>query len=713
MSDSSGSGPISAGRPRDLVANPRLSTWLQVGEDGTVWLRVGKVELGQGIHTALIQLAADELDVPVERVRLHPTNTAAAPDEGFTAGSMSIADAGPAVRQVCAHVRTLFRAAAARAMGVDPEAVEISDGVFRSGPATCSYGDLASRVDLCRDVDFAVPVKPIAELRLTGQSVSRVDLADKVVGRPRYITDLVLPDQLWGRVVRPPSPDARLVGADPASARAVPGVQAVVVDGSFLGVVADDEHRADIAAANLREAAAWHERPTLPDEDDLPGYLRRGPATTFTVVDSGDQVATAAGVRTVRASYGRPFLAHASLSPSCGVALWDGERLRVWSHSQGVFPLRRAIAAALTMDENLVEVEHVEAAGCYGHNGADDAAFDAVLLARAVPGRPVHVRWSRQDELAWSPFGSAMVIDISAGLDDRGCLLTWTSEVYSQGHTSRPGYAGAPGLLAAAHLADPRPLPAAVDPPPERGSGSTRNAVPGYRIPACRVRGHRLTEVALRSSSLRTLGAFANVFAIESMLDECALAAGSDPLDYRLAHLDDDRGRAVLLAVAERSGWRHRNPGADQGFGIGYARYKGFSAYCAAVAQVDAVTDVRVRRLWLAVDVGRVVNPDGVRNQIEGGAVQATSWTLRERVRFDRYRVTSLDWERYPILRFSEVPEVDVTLLDRPDEPSVGAGEAAAGPTAAAIGNAVADALGVRVRTLPITAEQVIAAIGG
>jgi CO/xanthine dehydrogenase Mo-binding subunit len=323
----------------------------------------------------------------------------------------------------------------------------------------------------------------------------------------------------------------------------------------------------------------------------------------------------------------------------------------------------------------------------------------------------VHVRWSRADELSWSPFGSPMVVDVTAGLDGAGRLVSWESDVWSQGHTSRPGFANSPGLLAAAHLAEPHPIPAPVDPPPERGAGSTRNAIPGYAIPHRRITGHRLRQVALRSSSLRTLGAFTNVFAVESMIDELAVAAGRDPLDFRLDHLDDERGRAVLLAAADRAGWAGRTGDDDTGFGLGYARYKEKGAWCAVVAEVAAGTELRVRRLTLAVDVGRVVNPDGVGNQIEGGAVQATSWTLRERVRFDRTRITSTDWESYPILRFSGTPEVDVVLLDHPDQPSLGAGEASQGPTAAAIGNAVADALGIRLRDLPLTAERVLSAI--
>jgi CO/xanthine dehydrogenase Mo-binding subunit len=405
------------------------------------------------------------------------------------------------------------------------------------------------------------------------------------------------------------------------------------------------------------------------------------------------------------------------------VAQWDGPSLRVWSHSQNVHALRRAIAAALDVDAGRVAVWHVEGAGCYGHNGADDAAFDAVLLARSVPGRPVQVVWSRHDELTWAPFGSAMVADVASATDAGGAVVDWTFDVFSQGHIGRPGSpgtaggagqhgtAGGAGLLAAAHLARARPLPPPIDPTTGNDGGSSRNSVPIYAFPRRRIRAHVARRAPLRSSALRSLGAHLNVFAIESFMDELALAHGREPLEYRLAHLADPRAREALLAAADLGGWGGRGRGDGVGHGIGLARYKGYGAICAVVAEVEAVHDIRVRRLAIAVDVGRIVNPDGVVNQIEGGAVQATSWTLKERVRFDRRHVTSGDWETYPILRFSEVPEVDVRLVSRPDEPSVGAGEAAQGPTTAAIANAVAGALGVRIRDLPITAERVVSVL--
>ena len=701
--------------PKDLAANPVLARWIRVGPDGRIDVRVGKVELGQGILTALAQLAADELDADLADVRMLGADTADGPDEGVTAGSLSISTCGPALRAAAANVRMLFVTAAAHDWRVDPSTVTVHSGRF-TGPEgqPSSYGELAARVDLEVPADPTVPVK--AAGRLTGTDVPRLDLPDKVAGRPRYVHDLRLPGQWYARVLRPPSRGARLCELDPVVAG--DGVT-VVRDGSFLAVAGPDEAAVLRAADRVRAKAAWAGTDTLPDEDDLDTFLRAGPHETIEVAADGVNEGTTTGVAgagvgtVVAATYRRPFIAYASVAPSCAVALWHpGGGVEVWSHSQGIGNLSRAIAAALALDPATVHVRHAEGAGCYGHNAADDAAFDAVLVARAVPGTPVQLLWSRQDELTWAPFSSAMVADVEAVVDGAGRLVSWRYDVYSQGHSSRPGYAGVPGLLAATTLAEPATYPAAVDPPIANGAGSTRNALPGYDLANRRVTGHRLTESPIRTSAMRSLGAHFNVFAIESMMDEAAAVAGADPLEFRLAHLSDQRGRRVLRMAAEAAGWGRAVP-EDTGLGLGYARYKGTGAWCAVVAEVEAAAAVRVRRLWTAVDVGRVVNPDGVRNQIEGGAVQATSWTLLERVRFDRRRITSDTWESYPILPFSAVPEVLVELAPGDGNPSVGAGEAAQGPTAAAIGNALAAAVGVRVRDLPLTPEAVVQAIEG
>jgi nicotinate dehydrogenase subunit B len=532
------------------------------------------------------------------------------------------------------------------------------------------------------------------------------------MGQPAFIHDMRLPGQLFGRVVRPPARMATLVGLDDSAVRAMPDVVTVVRDGSFLGVVASREEAAIRAADALAAGCRWEVDAVLPDEAALVDYLRDAPAST-TVLSGSDDVTAPIENPSMIATFSRPYLAHASMGPSCGVAVWDQDVVRVWSHSQGVYNLGSELSRQYGLEPSAVIVEHVQGPGCYGHNAADDAAYDATLLARAVPGRPVQVVWSRPDELGWSPLGPAMAVQIAVGLDDQGGVRTWQHDIWSNGHAGRPGSLGHPPMLAAMHQDPPAAVVASVDPPLANGGGSGRNAAPLYDFRDIRVVSHRLDSMPLRTSALRALGAHLNVFAIEAVMDDLAAAAGVDPVDYRIGLLRDSRAIDVLRAAAARSGWGTPLPAAavDVGRGIGLARYKNSGAYCAVVAEVEAAAELRVTRLTIAVDVGLAVNPDGVVNQIEGGALQAASWTLKERVRFDRERVTSTTWESYPILTFSEVPAVDVVLVGSEGDPPVGAGEASIGPTAGAIGNALYAAIGVRVRTLPLTPANIIAAM--
>ncbi len=696
--------------PGNLHTNRRLSQWLRIASEGTVTVTSGKVEIGQGILTALAQIAAEELDVNLGRVRLVPAATPTSPNEGVTSGSLSIQDSGTALRHACAETRAIYLAEAAAELGADVESLRIEDGAISApnGRQT-SYWALADDALLDREATGSVAPKPPSAYRIVGQSTQRVDLPDKVFGVPRFIHDLVLPDMLYGQVVRPASRAARLLEVDAAAVRAMPDVVDVVRDGSFLGVLAEREEVAVKAAQTLAAGAKWEERETLPDVADLPAWLRAAPRESK-VLD--DRVTDAQPARTLSATYTRPFSAHASIGPSCALAQWKGaQSVTVWTHSQGVYNLRADLALALGLAPEAVTVRHVEGAGCYGHNPADDVGLDAALLARAAGGRPVRVLWSREEELGWAPYGPAMAVDVSAGLDAAGNVVQWTLENYSNGHSTRPGRADKPALLAAGHLAQPFEMPLAINPPMPAG-GSERNAVPLYEFPGRKVVAHRVLDMPLRASALRSLGALANVFAIDSFMDELAHAAGADPVEFRLRHLVDPRGRSVVEAAARRANWRAWRKTEGRGHGIGFAKYKNLGAYCAVVAEVEAEQEIRVRRLVIAVDVGLVINPDGVANQLEGGAIQAVSQTLKEAVRFDRQRVISDTWEEYPILRFSEAPEVVVEIVNRPNERSVGAGEGAAGPTAAAIGNAVFDALGVRIRDLPITPERIVAAIG-
>jgi CO/xanthine dehydrogenase Mo-binding subunit len=686
--------------PANLKANPRLDRWVRIEAPGTVRIFSGKVELGQGVVTAMAQIAAEELDVAPSRIVMVAGDTASSPDEWYTAGSLSMEQGGSAMRMACAEVRQLFLEAAARKLEVSAADLEVDDGAIRV-PGTdlrTSYWDLATDVPLSRDATGTGVPKSADRLKLVGTSLPRRDLPGKLSGAA-YVHDMELPGMLHGRVLRPPTYGARLESLDTEKIKKLPGVLSVTVDGSFVGVCAAREEQAVKAVEVARGAAKWREGPALPTGEFPMGLASK----TFPILNKG-----ASTTKTLEASYSRPYLAHASIGPSCALAWLRDGKLTVWSHTQGSFQLRGQIARVLGMRDEDVNVIHRDGAGCYGHNGADDAALDAALLARAAD-RPVRVQWSREDELAWSPFGSAMRVKMSAALDDAGRVLDWRHELWSNPHVQRPGVGPGVNLLAAWHLATPYEPSPPADPPYPPGAGA-RNSVPAYDFPSEEIVHHLVTEQPLRVSALRALGAYANVFAIESFMDELAFQARKDPLAFRLEHLSSPRARAVLEAVGAR--WNPREKGGEErGRGIGFAQYKNASAYCAVIAEIEVSEKIRVRKVFAAVDAGRAVNPDGIRNQVEGGIVQAASWTLKEQVSWDRSGVLTRSWEDYPILRFDEIPEIEVEIIDRPGEPSLGTGECAAGPTAAAIGNALFHALGVRVRDLPLTPERIAAAM--
>lgn len=695
-----------------LSQNPLVSQWIDFAANGTIQLTIGKVELGQGIVTALAQIAAEELDVDWSRVRPVPASTPGAPNEGMTAGSRSVMDSGHAVRLVCAQARSTLLDEAARRFGVSRESLRVQDGAVLGpdGRQHGTYWDLATPQLLATVVTGTQAPKPASAHAVVGRSIPRLDLADKFAGRPRFIQDLVLPGMLYGRVVRPPAPSARLLSVDDEPARGYGSVVQVVRQGSLVGVIAEREEDAVRAVERLRAHCAWEQPAQLPDMAELTTYLRSQPTDDLRIATPPQRADPQRVHSTVTWTYHRPYLAHASIAPGCAVAHWHDDRLEVWTHSQGIYPLRAALAATCAVEPEQVVVHHVEGAGCYGHNSADDVAFDAALLARSTPGRPVKVIWSREDEFAWEPYGPAAVTEVSVGVNAAGNVVKWRQQTWSGGHDARPGYGGQPGLLGAWHATDTE-VPAAGDYPLAAGGGVGRNGIPGYDIDDLEVVASRLLTMPLRTSSLRGLGATINVFAIESAMDELAERAGADPLGYRLRHLSDERARTVLETAGRMAQWGQQPAEDSVGWGIGYSRYKNICGYCAAIACVEAVSEVKVRQLYLAVDAGQVINPDGLRNQVEGGAVQATSWALLEEVTFDQKMVTSRDWDSYPILRFSAVPEVSVELISRPDEPPLGVGEIAGGPVVAAISNALAAAIGVRVRRLPLTTEHIAAEI--
>jgi CO/xanthine dehydrogenase Mo-binding subunit len=502
-----------------------------------------------------------------------------------------------------------------------------------------------------------------------------------------------------------------LIALDSAAVEKLPGVVKIVRDGNFLAVVAAKEYQAVKAMRALISVAKWRETARLPKQDDLPNVITGLPSQDTTIYTQSNP--SAAGTKTIEASYTRPYQAHGSIGPSCAVAQSINDAMTVWTHTQGVYPDRAGIAEMLRVPPASVRLIHVEGSGCYGHNGADDAAADAALVARALPGVPVRVQWMREQEHAWEPFGPAMVTKLKASLDGNGAIVDWNFEVWSNTHSMRPGGAGS--MLAAQHMAQPFAVPAPKPLPLPEGGGD-RNAIPFYKFPNAKVVHHFIPAMPVRISAMRALGAYHNVFSIESFMDELAVAAGADPVEFRLKHLDDPRGRDVIEKAAKEFGWQDgQKAPPDRGYGFAFARYKNLAAYCAIATEVEVNRQSgrpRLVRAVAAVDSGQVVNPDGLTNQIEGAILQSMSWTLYESVTFDDTRITSIDWQTYPILRFDAVPEkVDVHIINRPGQPFLGSGETGQGPAAASIANAIANATGKRLRDLPLTRKRIKAAI--
>ncbi|MFI5308036.1 MAG: molybdopterin cofactor-binding domain-containing protein [Polyangiales bacterium] len=709
-----------------LGQNPRLDDWIRIERADTVTVRTGKVELGQGILTAVAMIAADELDVALHRIRIETADSARPPHEGMTVGSGSIEQSGAAVRQAAAEARRLLVDAAAARLGVPKEDLSVADGqvVATRDRGRVSYWELQGGKPFGTAIgQLAVPKAPALH-RVVGKKAQRVDLQDKLLGVTRFVQDLSFPGMLHARVVRPPSQRATLLSCDLGEAEAMPGVVAVVRDGSFLAVIAEREEQAVAAARTLLQGARFERRKQL-GQQGLHDRLAQNVFGSYPLVDGTPTQqpvppieSSPAAVHTVAARYTRPYLMHASIGPSAAAAVLENDAFTVYAATQGVVVLAPALANVLGVEPSKVRVVHVEGPGCYGHNGADDAALEAALCARRVPGRHVLLKWTRQDEHAFEPYGPAMRVDMQAAVDAEGRIVQWSHDVYSGTHIGRAMPMGKASALVAAQQLEkpfvvPGPRPFLM---PE--VGLHRNAVPPYRVPHARIVKHLSAETPLRTSSLRGLGAFMNVFAVESMMDELAAAAGSDPVAFRLAHLPDPRGRAVLEAVAARVvAWgpvAQADPQRPRGRGFAYSRYENHKCYAAVAIEVEvdlASYTILPLRAAIAADAGQIIDPDGLENQLEGGLIQAASFTLEEQVGFDEQGITTLDWESYPILRFDRVPAVETVLIDRPEERSLGAGEATTGPTSAALANAVCAATGVRLRDTPFTPARLRGAL--
>jgi nicotinate dehydrogenase subunit B len=707
-----------------LSKTPGLDQWIQFRENGRLSVANGKVDIGQRISTAVALVAAEELDLDPARIDIQTPVTGVAPDEGITSGSNSMEESGNAVRHAAATARRHLLSLAASTLDTSPDMLEVDDGlvVARTTNRSVTYWDLMpTGSSFGIEVDESAPIKPASEHKFVGKFTPARGMEDLVSGHAHFIQDLTLPNMLHARPVRPPHYHSRLLGLDESITNRLSSEGITIVqDGSFLAVAASDEYSAVRAAERLFNAATWDTSIGLA-EGDMAKRLLDEPRQSLEVVDGKPtdnpppalHASPEDAALTLTAKYDRPYHMHGSVGPSAAMAIYENRKLTIWSHSQGIYLLRAAMADGLEMDPEDIVIKHAPGAGCYGHNGADDAATDAALVAKKIPGRPILLKWTRDNEHAWEPYGPAMTMVLRGSVDQAGKVIDWSHETYSDTHMNRPragaNRAGPGRLLPLNYLSAPLPKPVA-SPNMGRHAGIHRNLDPLYKFPQTRLIKNLVRSMPLRTSSLRTLGAYANVFAIESFMNELAHGVGDDPIEFRLRHLDDPRAIAVLKAAGDRLSTR--NKGKSIGHGIAFAQYKNNKTYAAVGIELEVTDAAEINLLYAvaAADAGQVVDPDGLSAQLEGGIIQAASWTLYEEVTHNSAGITSRDWDTYPILRFGNVPEVETIIINRPSDPFLGAGEATAGPTAAAIANAVFDATSIRVRALPFTPDRIKAA---
>jgi CO/xanthine dehydrogenase Mo-binding subunit len=699
-----------AAAQRKPVALDQVDSFLAVHRDGTVTMYTGKVDLGTGIRIALPQMVAEELDVAIDKVKLVEGDTALTPDQGPTWGSLSVQIAGVQLRQAAATARRALVEMAVQKTGMPSVDFSVRDGVvfLRAEPhRRFTYAELIGDRRFELQVDKDAPVKNPRDHILVGQPLPRPDVPGKVTGTHTYMQDFRVPGMVHARVVRPPAIGATLQAVDESSIKQVKGAR-VVRRGSFLAVVADSEWAAVKAARALK--ATWSKWEELPEQSKLWEHVRATKVAKDDVaVDRGDpKTAIAGATKTLKATYDFAVHTHGSMGPSCAVADVTGGKAEIWSPSQAPHWLRKEVAVVLEMDPRDVHIQYLDGAGCYGRNGHEDATCDAALISRLI-GKPVRVQWTREDEHGWDPKGPPTLIEITAGLDAQGTILGWDSELW----VPKADLTEWPRTLAATLAGIPQKE--AINP-----GNVHRNLDPSYPFAHQKAVAHRLDSTPFRPSWIRTPGRMQNTYANEVFIDECAAATDVDPVEYRLRYLTDPRGIAVLRAAASMAGWDARpSPRREQsgpiarGRGIAYVKYENARTYCAGVAEVEVNRQtgaIRCTRFHVAHDCGQIINPDGVRAQIEGQIIQTVSRTLKEELKWNRSRVTSVDWATYPILRFPDVPEVHMELISRPSDPPWGVGEPAACLPPPAISNAVFDAIGVRLRSVPFTGPKVMAA---
>lgn len=676
------------------MKDPRVKDWLHVLEDGRVKIFTGKMELGQGIRIAIAQVAAEELNMNIDQIEVHLAETKITPDEGYTAGSRSIVQSAMTVRKAAAAAANILLQTASEKYAIQKDELSIKEGkvYIKNRDRSFSFSEILEGKQIESHIPSEVKTKPKSEYQFVGTPVHRKDLKKIIAGAPVYVHDLNFPNMLHARVVRPPAYKAVLREFNPENAEKLKSVVKIFKMNGFIGVLATQQYAAQQAKEMLEADCKWNVPNKSPQPDSWKTYVKSISKKSENVKDSGNLMLK----NSVKASYSKPYLMHAAVGPSCAVAFFDGEKLKIWTHSQGVYPLEGAIADLLNLTEDNLHVKGVPGSGCYGHNGADDVAAEAAILALAEQGKHIRLQWSRHDEHGWEPYGSSMLMELEGSLDEQGMINSWKYELWSDTHSTRPGSKKA-NLLPTNYYQKTD-----LKQPEGYLGGAYRNADPYYEIKNKKIDAN-FFQGPLRVSALRSLGAYANIFAIESFMDELAEKAGIDAVEFRLKHLKDPRAISVLKKLKQLSSIE--NPEKNEGIGYAFSRYKNTDSYFAAAVKIHRETNgkLKIKNMWGVIDSGEVINPDGLRNQTEGGMLQSASWTMIEEVKYDEKHVSSLDWISYPIFKMSDSPLVKVEIIDQPYEPPLGAGEAAQGATSAAIVNAIYNLTGKRVRDLPVS----------
>ncbi len=693
--------------PAKSVATDAVDGFIEIHPDNTVTIYSGKVDLGTGVRTAITQIAAEELDMPLTAVMVIQGDTLTTPDQGVTFGSLSIQVGGMQIRQACATARAALVQRAANQFKVSTETIKTHEGKCWHAGDSVTYASLIEAEGLILKVDPKALVKAPANYQVVGKSVARLDIPGKVTGRFEYMHDFRLPGMLHARVVRPAGVHAELLSVDDAAARKVPGFVATVREGNFLAVVARSEWGAIQASQAIKPV--WSDWQGLPEQSKLWDYVRN---TAVSKSEDLQKVGDPAAVlqqspKKLKATYDFAVQTHGSIGPSCAVAEWKDGKVTCWSASQQTHLLRKQIAQMMKVSDADVRCIYIDGSGCYGRNGHEDAAADAVLIARVIQ-QPVRVQWMRADEHGWDPKGPPTLLDLQGAVDEAGHIAAWSSQAYIP---QRPAQVSV--TLLSADLAN---MPHEA---PHPGNVHQGLAI-AYQVPNLKTTAKSLSHTPFRASWIRAPGRMQNTFGNESFMDELAHAAGADPVAFRLSHLTDARGRECLERVARLAQWQSRtSPSKNdgdvvRGRGVSYIKYELVRTYVAVVAEVEVhrkTGKIRVTNFYVAHDCGQIINPDGLKNQLEGNIIQTISRTLKEEIKFDRSHITTLDWKSYPILTFPEAPQIAMDLIDRPNEKPWGAGEPTASVVPSAIGNAVYDAIGVRLRSVPFTPPKVLQAM--